>query len=149
MKRIAQERLIDAPLDLVFETVADIRNYAEAIPHIQEVSILSEVQVGVGTRFRETRRVAGQEATTELEVTEYEANRRYRCVSDTHGTIWDSIFGVEERDGKTRLTLVLNARPKSVMTRLMNPMIRGMVAKAISDDLDAVKTYCEAQGKRA
>jgi hypothetical protein len=46
---------IEAPLEEVFETVADAEGFARAIPEILEVEFLSETRGGVGTRFRETR----------------------------------------------------------------------------------------------
>ena len=39
------------------------------------------------------------EATTELEVTEYVENDHVRMVADSHGTIWDTVFSVKEQTG--------------------------------------------------
>ena len=145
MKTITLQRTIDAPLERVFETIADIGKYSQAVPHITEVEILSDVQSGVGTRFRETRVVKGHETTTEIEVAEYETNRHIRCVSDTHGTVWDTLFEVASRGGKTVLTMTMDARAYKLLSKVTNTLIRGMVAKAVEDDMDAVKSYCEAQ----
>lgn len=93
-------RTINAPLDLVFQTVADIRNFSKAVPHIVNAEFLSDVESGVGTRFRETRLMRGKEATTELEVTEYSENEHIRIVADAGGTIWDSLFTVRTVDGR-------------------------------------------------
>ncbi len=145
MQTITSQLTIDAPLERVFETIADIGKYSQAVPHIVEVEILSDVQSGVGTRFRETRVVKGHQATTEIEVTELETNRRIRCVSDTHGTVWDSLFEVAPQDGKTVLTMTMDARAYKLLSKVTNTLIRGMVVKAVEADMDAVKSYCEAQ----
>ena len=50
------------------------------------------------TRFRETRVMKGREASTVLEVTEYESPRRIRLVSDEGGTIWDTVFTVAVKE---------------------------------------------------
>ena len=145
MARISLTRTIKAPLDVVFQTVADIRQYSEAVPHIVKVEFLTETKTGAGTRFRETRLMKGKEATTELEVTEYVANERVRMVADSHGTVWDSVFAVTSEEGQTVLSLTMDARAYQLLPRLMNPLIKGMITKAVGTDLDLVKAYCEDQ----
>ena len=148
MSRTRTSRTIDAPVEAVFEAVADIANFSKAVPHIARVEFLTERRVGVGTRFRETRLMRGREATTELEVTEYERNERVRLVSDAGGTVWDSLFTVTpEGDGRsTRLDLVMEAKPYRFMSRLLVPLMKGVVAKAVAADMDAVKAWLEGGG---
>ena len=143
MTQFTATRSINAPIDLVFKTVSDINNFSKAIPDIINVEFLSDVKSGIGTRFRETRLMNGKEATTELEVTEFVENDRVRMVTDSHGAIWASVFTVKRVDGHTELTLVMDARPHKFMQKMMIPMIKGMISKALEKDMDAVKTYCE------
>lgn len=141
--RISLSLPIEAPAELVFGTISDIRNFAKAVPHIKDVAILSETQSGLGTRFRETRLNNGKEMTTELEVTEFVENDRIRLVADSHGTVWDTLFVVEARDGTTELGVTMEARSYAVLARLTTPLIGGAVQKAIETDMAAVKAYCE------
>lgn len=143
MGRITVRRTIHAPPDRVFETVSDISNFREAVPHIVDVEFLSDQRTGVGTRFRETRSMRGREATTELEVTEYQPNERVRMVADSHGSVWDTVFTVEPAGDGTQLTMVMDDRPYKLLPKLLNPLIRGTVGKALEADMDAVKEYCE------
>ncbi len=138
-------RTIDADTDVVFETVSDISNFSKAVPHIVRVEFLSDVKVGVGARFRETRLMRGREATTELEVTEFVKNERVRMVSDAGRTIWDTVFTVtpDENGRGTRLDMVMEARPYRFMAKLVGPLMKGMIARAIGEDLDAIRAYCE------
>ncbi len=41
--------------------------------------------------------------------------------------------------------LIMDARAHSLLPRLMNPLIKGMIQKAIEKDMDTVKAYCEAR----
>ena len=143
MTEFTATRSINAPIDLVFKTVSDINNFSKAIPDIINVEFLSDVKSGIGTRFRETRLMNGKEAMTELEVTEFVENDHVRMVTDSHGAVWDSVFTVKRVDGHTELTLVMDVRPHKVMQKMMIPMIKGMISKALEKDMDAVKTYCE------
>lgn len=135
---------IDAPVERVFDAVAHIDRFSEAVPNIREVEYLSDTRRGVGTRFKETREMRGREASSVLEVTEYEENERVRLVSNAGGTIWDTLFTTEQTRGGTELAMVMEARPHELLARISTPMIKGMVAKAIQADLNAVKEYCEA-----
>ena len=143
MPRIAITRRIDAPADAVFSAVSDIRRFSEALPHVVKFEFLTEQKTGVGTRFRETRLMGGKEAETELEVTEFVENERVRLVADSHGTIWDTTFTVEAGDGATKLDMVMDARAHKLLPKLMNPLVMGMIRKAVERDMDLVKAYCE------
>lgn len=145
MSTITSVRRIAAPTERVFSTVADITNFSKAVPHIVKVDFLSEQRVGVGTRFRETRLMNGREASTELEVTEYIEGERIRLVSDSHGTVWDSVFTVVPREQGSELTLVMEARPHKLLAKLTTPLFKGVIAKALEKDMDAVKAWCEAR----
>ena len=140
-------RTIRAPTATVFETVANATNYTKAVPEIVEVEFLGDQRSGVGTRFRETRLMGRRQAATELEVTEYVANERIRMVSDAGGTVWDSLFTVTpvEDGDATRLDLVMEARPYRLLSRIMVPLMKRAVAKAVAGDMDAVKAHLEAR----
>ncbi|MDR9364470.1 MAG: SRPBCC family protein [Balneolaceae bacterium] len=143
MSTIKVTRQVEAPVGDVFETISDIRNFSKAVPDIVDVKFLSEIKSGVGTKFKETREFNGREAATVLEVTELVENDHIRIVSDTQGTIWDSLFTVTEKDGGCELTLEMEARPYKFLSKLMVPLMKGFVKKALEKDMDAVKGYCE------
>lgn len=149
MTRTRVTRTIDAPPERVFRVIADIRRYSKAQPDIVDVEFLSDSEYGVGTRFRETRRMGKRETTTELEVTELVENDRVRIVSDAGGTVWDSQFTVRGRDGGTELTLVMEARPHRLLARITTPLMAGMLRRALEKDMDAVKAYCESGSDRS
>lgn len=147
MGRITVTRQVTAPVERVFDAVAHIENFKEAVPDIVGVEFLSDTKRGVGTRFRETRQMGKRTATVELEVTEYVANEHIRIVSDAGGTIWDTTFRVQAAGaGRAELSMVMDDKAYRLLAKLMNPMIRPMVRKAVERDLDAVKTYCERAG---
>ena len=143
MKQFTSQRAIDAGIDEVFDLVAHIENLRKALPHVTNVEFLTEQQRGVGTRFRETRRMGRREATTELEVREYEPPNTVRLVSDAGGTVWDTTFRLTGTSAATQLSMEMDAIPHTFMAKLSLPLIGRAVAKAIESDLDAVKAHCE------
>lgn len=143
MKTITVTKNINAPVEKVFNTVAHIEEFSKTVPHIVKVEFLTEQKTGAGTRFRETRLMKGKEAATELEVTEYVKNEKVRLVAENMGTVWDTTFSVKAANGGTILTIAMDAKSNNFFAGLMNSMIRGMIAKEVEKDMDAVKVYCE------
>ena len=88
MVRFVVTRRIAAPVNVVFQTVAEIEQFSQAIPRIKRYEFLSESRSGVGTRFRETRSMNGKDRATELEVTEYVENQLHvrAAASERAGT---------------------------------------------------------------
>ena len=144
MGRTTVTRTIKAPVESVFKTVAHIDNFSKVVPDIVKVEFLSEQKSGVGARFRETRRMGKREASTVLEVTEYVENEHVRLVSDQGGTIWDSVFTTKPNsDGTVELKMVMDANAYKLFAKVVTPLIKGVVRRAIEKDLDAVKAHCE------
>ena len=144
MGKTAVSRTIHAPIERVFETIASIENFKQAIPQIVNVEFLTEQRFGVGTKFRETRLMGKRKATVELEVTELVDNQHIRIVSDTHGTVWDTVFTTQPAaDGGVELTMVMDARAYKLLPKMLNPLLSGMIRKAVEKDMDAVKAFCE------
>lgn len=143
MSHICVIRTINAPVGRVFDAIADVRLFSDALPHATGLDFLTEIQKGLGTRFRQTRVVDGRESVTELEVTEYEENDHVRMVADDHGTVWDTLFEVAPDGDGTLLTTTMEARAYKILPKLIFPFIKGMVTRAIEKDMDLVKAYCE------
>ncbi len=143
MKPYISSRIIKAPLERVFDTISDVHNYSAAVPSITKVEFLSAQHRGVGTRFRETRKMNGREHSVELEVAEYVENARLRMLSDAGGSTWDTLFSLSRVSGDVELRMQMDVRPHGILARIMNVLIRGMIAKGVDSDMDAVKAYCE------
>jgi carbon monoxide dehydrogenase subunit G len=134
---------IEAPPARVFRSVAHIEEFSKAVPGIVRVEFLTGQHTGKGTRFRETRLLRGKESSVDLEVTEYEPDARVRLVSDTHGTVWDTVFTVTPEGSASVLAMTMDATGRGLVPKIMNVLIKGMVQKAIASDLASVKAYCE------
>ena len=140
---VSTTRHIEAPIEEVFRTLATIDEFRKAVPGIVNVEFLSDSRYGVGTRFRETRMMNGKGVSTELEVTELAENEYIRIVSDAGGTIWDTIFRVAGIGKQTEMKMTMDAMPYDLGAKLITPLILGMVAKFVEQDMDSVKHHCE------
>jgi len=143
--RLSTELTIRAPAANVFATIGYPRRSSEALPHVESITFVGEQEHGPGTRFREVRRMGKQTATYDFDVTEWIENRRTRLVTDSGGTVWDTIFEVTptEDGAATTLRIAMDARPYRLMPRLIVPLIMGQVRKASAKDLELLKAHIE------
>ncbi|NNC81179.1 MAG: hypothetical protein HKN94_13620 [Acidimicrobiales bacterium] len=143
MTTITTTRSIAAEPAVVFEAVAKIETFQTIQPGITNVVFLTDSRTGVGTRFEETRIMGGREATTTLEVTEYDPPNSVRLVAEEGGTTWDTVFTVEPKEEGSLLTMVMDAQPHTTKAKAVTPLIKPMIAKAVGKDMDHVKAWCE------
>lgn len=155
MTAVKVGRTIAGSTRAVFDTVANGRNYGEAIPDIDTVEFLTEHEVGVGARFRETRRFNGWQvilarvfalSATESEVTAFEDGKMVRLVTEEAGAYWHTTFTVTPSDDgdRTRLEMFVEVKPHSLLGKLMTPLLKMAVPKGLAADVEAVKAYVEA-----
>ncbi len=143
MTTITVERSVQAPAEAVFAAVAEVEDLPEIVPEVTDIEFLTEATAGVGTRFVETRRQAGRDFVTELELTEHEPPRRVRMVAENRGTVWDTLFEVQDRGDGVLLRATMEARAEKMTTRLRNKAMAPLLRKATKAHLDAVKAHLE------
>ena len=143
--KIVLQRHVDAPVDMVFDTIAHIENFRQAVPDIVSVEYLGETRSGVGTRFCETRRMGGRDYSTEIEVTEYVPNERVRLVLQAGGAEWDTVFTVRPAEDGSLVGAEMTATPKSLLARVLVPLMKKSVSAAMENDLRSVAQWCETK----
>ncbi|MGY1704784.1 SRPBCC family protein [Geodermatophilus sp. SYSU D00697] len=79
--RVVGEIVIDRPVDVVFDLVADQRNEPRYNPAVRDVEKLTDGPLGVGTRFRAVHETGRGPVETEAEVTAFD--RPHRIASTT------------------------------------------------------------------
>ena len=144
MTRITAHQTICAPAPIAFAALTDVEHQGAIDEDVVGVRFLSEQHSGAGTRFVQTRRgPGGKEQEYELEVTEYVPHERARFVTDSHGTVWDTVYTFEVVSEGTAVTIEMQARAHALLPRLLNPLMRGFFRRGIEKHLTRVKAYCE------
>lgn len=147
MSRITVSRTVSAPVARVFAAVTDVERLPESNPDVVRVEFLPDRRSGAGTRFREARLSTGREMVTELEITELVLNERPRFVTDAGGTVWDTVFTFRPEGAPagsaTTLEIRLEARPHTLLARIVTPLITGMVRGGMTKYIAALSAYCE------
>ena len=148
MPRIVVEAQINAAPDRVFTYMTDLRNVAPRVSGIEKIEVVSTGPIGIGTRWRETRRFGRHEAVEEMEFTEYAPGKSFTVRCDSHGMRYISRYVLHPEQGETRVSIDFDAKPISIAAKILSPLGRimlGPVAKCLRQDLDDIKLVAEKE----
>ena len=140
---------IDASAEAVFDVVANIENSHQHIEGIEKIEMLTDGDVGVGTKWRETRVMMKRESTEEMEITSFERPSHYSVYCDSAGYDMEWTMRVEALNEGSKLSLNMSSKPRTIIGKIMTPVEWLMVAvwakKCVVKDLDDIKAFIEAQ----
>lgn len=105
MAKVTLQVDIAAPVEEVFEFVADYRNALDYMAHFQSFRPVTRHTYGLGAEVLAAGRLHGVPIATRLRVVEFEKNRRLVSVSN-HGLRSTSAWSFEPYGGGTRVTFV-------------------------------------------
>lgn len=140
MVRIEFSVDVNRPPSEVFAYITD----ADRLPEWQSGAVEAQWQgeKARGARIREVRKFLGRRMETELEVTEYEPDRRFglRVVS---GPVPFSVTQVlEPRDGGTRLSFIGEGEPGGFF-KLAEPIVARVAERQFKNDFETMKDILE------
>jgi hypothetical protein len=149
MQPISVTKRVEAPVSQVFTTFTDLASAPERVQGIVEMELLTDGPVGIGTRFRETRVMFGKRATEEMEIVAFERDKSMLVQASSHGSEYLSKFTFDAKGDATDVTMTFNAKPITVMAKLMSPLgklMAGTMKKCVEKDLEDLKRCVESGG---
>ena len=122
MARIDGEIVIDRPVDVVFDYVADQSNEPQYNPQMVRAEKITAGPVGAGTKFRSAVASRGRTAEMLIEITGYD--RPHRLASATTMQQADIMYTLtfEPAGSGTRMRWSGQVRPKGAF-KLLGPLI--------------------------
>ena len=96
---------VNAPLDTVWKVVTDLDGAVDTLAGVTRIERLAGEGYAVGTKWRETRKMMGKEASEEMWVTEVEAPTRTVVKAHSNGMDYTSGFTLEPQADGTLLTM--------------------------------------------
>lgn len=138
---------INASPERVFEVMSDFEHAADHVSGITRVEMLTDGPVGVGTKFKETRVMFGKEATETMEVTAFDPGKGYTLEAESCGCRYVSHLRCVPKGSGTQVELEMHCTPlkfsAKVMSKLMAPMMKGAMCKAMRQDFDDLQAVAE------
>ena len=146
MKPIVVARRTAAPPERVFALASDFAGAAGRISGILRVEMVTKGAVGKGTRFRETRKMFGKEATEEMEVVAFDPPRSYTLRAASCGAEYLTEVRCVPDGSGTRIEFEMQWRSISFFAKLMSPLgmlFAGSMKKLVEKDLADIATAAE------
>ena len=137
---------IDAPPAAVFPYLLESEKRLRWMGALEESEELTEGPPAVGSRWRDVFEDHGQRLELEAELTEYDPNRRLSVRLVNRAFESTSTQELEEVDGRTRLTAVIETDYRSVAARLMARVVTRHAQKQLEADLARLKELVERAG---
>jgi carbon monoxide dehydrogenase subunit G len=150
-RSVVVERRVTASQGRVWETLTDLRGMDRVLSGVTGVEVLSDGGFGVGTRWRETRRMFGKDATEEMRVTVSEPPERYAVEARSHGSRYVSEWELRA-DGPASTTIRMTFSAEStggvagLLAKVLGAVGARAVRRAIAKDLDDVAGWVEGRG---
>jgi uncharacterized protein YndB with AHSA1/START domain len=149
---VVVERRIAASAGRVWEALTDLDGMPSVLSGVERVEVLTQGPFTVGTRWRETRRMFGKQATEEMRVTACEPPSRYVVEADSQGTHYVSEFALSDSGpGSTTVRMTFTATSPGGFPGLLAKLLGGLgakaVARAVTKDLADVAAAVEGSGR--
>jgi len=124
--------IIDAPVEKVFNYIADPMNEVQFIPSIVEVSDVTRTEEGVGSHYRWAYKMLGMRFRGESTCTEFVPHER--IVTESKGGIlstWTYTF--QPADGGTKMSLTVDY---TIPVPVLGKFAEGLVLKQNEREAD-------------
>jgi uncharacterized protein YndB with AHSA1/START domain len=139
---------IEAPPPVVFEALGNLDTAGQWLPNLVRIEKLTPPPVGVGSEWRETRKVFGRESTEHFRMSRFDRPSRLDVVVDgSKGTIGrgEIVFVHEIVPERTGTTLELSGDIRMPgIWKLFARVMSGRFKKACHQDLEALKAHLES-----
>jgi ribosome-associated toxin RatA of RatAB toxin-antitoxin module len=143
MVKVERSILIKAPVQEVFDYVADVSSNVEMIPGMIDVRDFEDTPNHIGAHYRWTYKMAGIKFDGETKVVGWENQKR--LVTESKGGInakWDFSFGVEASGSKLSVVVEYEV-PVPVLGKLAEAVVRRQNEKELELALSNVKAHVE------
>jgi len=140
---------INGPKAAIWAAITNIENASETISGIENIEVLEKPANGlVGLKWRETRMYFGKPATVEKRITDAAENEFYKTRAESDGFVFLSTMSISESSGGVTLTSSHDSKPQGIVAKLKSipvPLFKGMVKKALLQDLNDIKGAVEQE----
>ena len=145
---IEAECKIPAPKAKCFEAFSDLLHLADKVNSIVEIDVLTSGEIGLGTKFKETRVMFGSKSSEVMEITIFEPDSHIREEARSGGVHYISDWMFTESNGDTSVTISFNIQAETFKGKLTSSIfffLKSALKNAFLTDMnDMKKAICES-----
>lgn len=138
---------IEKDIDTVFKAFTNLDTAKRALGGILYLQILEgDQKMAVGTRWKETRKMMGQESSEVMWVTDLESPHSYSVEAESHGTKYLTTYSFKQTEDGTKVTWEFSGIPQTFVAKMfgiLGFLFSGSVKKMMQKDLEDLKLYIE------
>lgn len=144
-------RDIRASRERIWETITDLERFPEILSGVERVERLDDGGAfDVGTRWQETRRMLGKEATEQMAVSSLEPGSTYTTTAEQGATTYTTTVRIDAADeDRCRLTMAFAAESSGPVGRLLAATVGRAFQRAtrrmLQRDLDDIAEVVESR----
>ncbi len=143
MARAEVSTTIKRPVEDVFAVLSNPENSPKWSSASLEAKITSSGTFGVGSTARTVSKFLGRRLESEMELTEFEPNRKFAAQSKSGPFPFQISTTLERIEGGTQVNTTIEAEPGGFF-KLAEPLIVRMAKRQFQSDLDNLKDLMEA-----
>lgn len=143
MGRAEVSTTINCPVEQVFAALTRFEDQPKWSTVTLEAEQTSAGPIGVGSTARYVAKFLGRRFEGQIEITEYEPNRKLSDVSTSGPIPMRSTITLEPADGGTRLDAVVDLEPGGFF-KIAEPLVVTMGKRQLQADLNNLKDLLEA-----
>ncbi len=150
MNPITAQREIEASPQDVWAVLTDLDGAVGNLSGVTRIERLAGDGYQVGTRWRETRKLLGTEATEEMTVTELDPNRRTTLVAESGAIAYRTEFTLTPTTTGTTLTMTFEGTSnatglRALIEKLTAPLGAAVTRKMMATDLADIARAAQAR----
>lgn len=146
MTTVTVRQPCSAPVETVWAVATDLANAPAAISGISTTEVLSSGDFGVGTRWKETRRMYGRDASETMTITAVEPGRSYTAEAASSGMRYVTTWEFAPVEGGSEITMTFSGEPVGTLGKMLSRVMGFMnrsVEKAMRQDMADLAAYAE------
>lgn len=153
-RELGVKRVVHATPDEVWAVITDLENASETLRGVSAVEVIEGPAYGVGTRWRETRRILGMEETQTMEVAESDPPLSTTVTARSRGVDYRTVFTLEPVEDGTLLTVRFGATHpdpnllQRLTATLFNPVGAAVTTRLLNQDLADIAARAERPDPR-
>ncbi len=137
---------IKATKDEVFNAFSDLKNLANNVRAIKSIELLTPGDIGIGSKFKETRVMFGKESSEIMEITQFSPPDYFKEEAHSNGMDYATEWRFIDEENKTTVSIDFSGTATTLTAKLFNVLfsfMAGGMKKAFLADMDDLKKALE------